>query len=361
MTPPRPLPAGVRLPSRAGLAHARTAVIVPAQDEAELIGRCLAALAPQLESAALVLVVNNTRDATAAVAQEVATRQGLPLALAERAFARGGVGAARRFGFALAARLCPQAETLLTTDADGAAGGDWVARMRAALEEADVAMGRIETFPDEARRLPSDMRRRQRREARYLALSVAFEGLMDPEGRAGGIDLAGGANLGFRAAAYRALGGFRRRVSNEDRDIVARARAAGLRVARAETAVVRASLREVGRAPDGMAAGVAARRAGRDLVDSALHPLDVMLARHLRAEGRVAGVASVRRSPLDDIEALQECVARLRACATLEERLGYAGRLLERRAGQAEAAPPEAEPWPRRRPFDPGEPVHSDR
>ncbi|SFI85543.1 glycosyltransferase [Albimonas pacifica] len=344
---PRPPAGTICLPSAAALAAAEAAVIVPACDEAELIGRCLAALGPQLDRAALVLVVNNTTDATAETALAFAREAALPLALAERRFPRGGVGAARRFGFALAARLCPQAEVLATTDADGAAAPDWLARMRAALAGADAVMGRIETFPEEARRLPPAYRRRQRREARYLGLSLAFEALMDPEGRAGGIDLAGGANLGFRAEAYRRAGGFRRLVSNEDRDLVARCRAAGLRVARADDAVVRASLRAQGRAPAGMAAGVAARLAGQDLVDSALHPLDVMLARHLRPgrpraapEAKPQTGAEAPASPLDDLAALEDCVARLKACATARERRILARRLLARRAARPPAARP---------------------
>ncbi|MDF2231288.1 glycosyltransferase family 2 protein [Albimonas sp. CAU 1670] len=337
----RPLPAGVDLacdPAR--LDAAETAVIVPARDEAELIGRCLAALAPQLSAAAVIVAVNNTSDDTAARALALARREGLPLAVAERRLPRGGVGAARRFGFALAARLCPQAEALLTTDADAAAAPDWIDRMRAALAGADVAAGRIETFPDEARGLPPDYRRRQRREERYLGLSLAFEALMDPAGRAGGLNLAGGANLGVRAAAYRQVGGFRRRESNEDRDLVDRLRAAGLRVARPADAVVRASLRPVGRAPAGMAANVAARLAGRDAADSSLHPLDVMLARHLRPDLHLAALAARRRhGPLDDLPALRACVARLGACATLDERFAVARSVLDRRMRATRRAP----------------------
>ena len=342
---PRPTPgrvAGLRLAPPPGLlAAARTAVIVPARDEAELVGRCLAALAPQLEDAVLVLVVNNTLDATAEVAEARARALRLPLVLVERRFARGGVGAARRFGFALAARLCPQAETLLTTDADAAVAPGWIAAHRAALAEADAVAGRIETFEEEARLLPPAFHRRRLREERYLGLTLAFEALMDPEGRADGVNLAGGANLGFRAAAYRAAGGFARRESDEDRELIARMRARGFRTRVCETAVVRASLRAQGRAPAGMAAGVAARLAGLDTADSALRPLDEMLARRLPAEPVApepgAGIAVPGRTPLADLAALQALVQRLQACATPAERQAVARALFRRRLRRARA------------------------
>lgn len=328
---------------------AQVAVVIPACNEGQRIGACLAALAPQMVAAraAVVLVVNNTTDDTAELARARAMMLDLPLVLVRRDLRHGGVGAARRLGCAAAARWCPRAETILTTDADGTAAPDWIARMLSALGPADVVAGRIEAMDSEAAAFPEAFLRAAAREEAYCCLSREFERLMDPAGHRGGLILAGGANLGFRAAAYRQAGGFRRLTSGEDREIVHRMFRLGYRWRHVEDAVVRVSLRSDGRAPFGMAANIAARLAGLPVADSALRPLDEMLARHLPAGEGGRGAAPVIGDVLSDLAALRSCVAALRRRPGGAERLAFAARLLARRQlRSAPLPPPAALPFP---------------
>ncbi len=62
-----------------------------------------------------------------------------------------------------------------------------------------------------------------------------------------------GASLGFTAAMYTDLGGFRGLRSGEDRDLQHRAMAAGFRISHDSKAVVTTSSRRRGRAPEGFA------------------------------------------------------------------------------------------------------------
>jgi hypothetical protein len=62
-----------------------------------------------------------------------------------------------------------------------------------------------------------------------------------------------GANLGVRADAYRAVGGFHSLTSGEDRDLWSRLENAGYPLARPTSAPVRTSARTNGRASGGVA------------------------------------------------------------------------------------------------------------
>ena len=329
-----PDPGGLSLFDAGALAAARIAVVIPARDEEALIGRCLAALAPQLAQnrAGVVLVVNNTSDQTAARAIAVARDRGLPLALWAGAVAQGGVGMARSLGVMLAQGVCPQASVLLCTDADAQAAPGWIAGMARALRKADAVTGRIDIFEDEAMALPAAFHADSEKEARYIRLTRDFDALLDPAGRGGRLNTAGGANIGFRCAAYQAVGGFRPLVSGEDRDLFARCHAAGYRIAATQDATVRVSLRAEGRAPGGMADVVAARLAGRMAVDSALRPLGDMLNRHLRTGSLSPGRPDPDRL-IADTEALAACVEALRACPSLAARRRYARQLLTQLRG----------------------------
>ncbi|MGP3698494.1 glycosyltransferase [Rhodobacter sp. NSM] len=294
------------------IARADMTIVIPARDEEDMLPRCLAALADQdgIEAAAVTLCVNNSRDDTATSAWRTARALGLAFVLVEVDLPRGGVGRARRLGHAVAMRHSPRARKLLSTDADSTAAPGWLAAMGRALDKAPAVLGRIEGLPDIAE---GDLRRLgpvDEVEQAYLRLSTEFERLVS--GRPFGLNLAGGANLGFRRQTYRALGGFRPLPSGEDRDLVRRALSAGLRAVHAQDAVVRASQRSSGRAPGGMADGIAARLAGGNpALDTALSPLRVMIDRHLRGEDARAAPISLFEAARD-LPALSACVAELR-------------------------------------------------
>lgn len=300
-----------------GLGRARTAVIIPARNEADSIAACLVSLAGQETDLppAICLCVNNTTDATARIAADLAPRLNLSMLLIETPIPLGGVGMARRIGHRAILGRCPVLRNLLSTDADCRAAPHWLAAMEAALVHAPAVLGRIEPDTDTGGALSPAYLARARIEAAYLALSMAFERLLDPRGGKGiGLNTAGGANLGLRTEIYASIGGYRALRSNEDRDLVARVIAAGYAPSRAPGAVVAASMRSVGRAPGGMAAGIANRLAQEECtLDSALAPLREMLSRHLFPPETSAPSARMTTADAQrDMAALAACVSRLR-------------------------------------------------
>ncbi|MGR3485628.1 MAG: glycosyltransferase [Paracoccaceae bacterium] len=227
--------------------------VIPARDEAERLPRAVAALRAQ--GCAVMVVANGCTDATAQVARDCGA------VAIEAPVLPGGVGEARAIGFAAAMAVWPDAAWILTTDADCALAPGAVATLAKALARADAAAGRVVPDPAEFAALPAPVRAHGRLEDRRDALLAeigarAVPLAHDPAPRHG---QAPGALLAFRVDAYRAVGGFAHLRCSEDRDIVQRLRAHGLRVAHPWDAVVQASCRLTGRAPGGMADTIAAR------------------------------------------------------------------------------------------------------
>ncbi len=316
-----------------GLAAATVSVVIPARDEAERIGACLAGLAAQDTDRrpGIYVCVNNTRDRTAEIARDLALEMGLALVVIEIALPHGGVGRARRIGHALVSRYGPATRAMLSTDADCIAVPGWVRRMEEGLRRAPVVLGHIAARAEDLSRFPETFHARGRVEARYIELSMEFERLLDPRGADGiGLNTAGGANLGLRAGIYRRLGGFASLSCNEDRDLVARAIRRGQRPIRVPEAVVHASMRVAGRARGGMADAIADRLASEDCtLDIALAPFREMLARHL---GRPEAPGPMRRRDAErDIADLARCVAALRHLGGIEARRAFVARAFEGR------------------------------
>lgn len=206
--------------------------MVPAHDEEELIGDCLAALDLAARRVAqpttIVVVLDACGDATAAVvglgAQVVTVHH-------------RNVGAARAAGFA-AVGAGRGAETwFATTDADSTVEPDWlIHQLRWAQTGAHMVVGTVavadwDPYPDATR-------------VRYLSGYHAVEEHAHVHG----------ANLGVRADAYWAVGGFAPLSSGEDVDLVRRVAARDGRVVRTAGVPVRTSARAQGRAPAGFAA-----------------------------------------------------------------------------------------------------------
>lgn len=152
----------------------------------------------------------------------------------------GNVGAARAAGFSYAEKLCATVDFArtwyATTDADTQVDPDWLVRQIDA--DADMVLGVVRV---------NDWRHHSAAAVqRYLRSYRRSSG-------AGGHDHVHGANMGFRADAYWAVGGFRALPSGEDVEIVERFTAAGCHIHRdAELSVV-TSARPKGRAPRGFA------------------------------------------------------------------------------------------------------------
>ncbi|MBS64399.1 MAG: glycosyl transferase family 2 [Salinisphaera sp.] len=197
-------------------------------------------------------------------------------------------GRARRAAMALGTRTLAETrrggdiELLLCTDADSVPATDWVETSIHALKHADVVAGYIER-PDAP---PSDMHRRVER---YWERLRCLQRTVDPLGHdpAPSHPSQGGANLGFRADVYAALGGFDDVATHEDVRLVTAARAAGYRVRHDRSVRVATSSRVHGRAVDGLADTLRARQSTRAM--PAVQNPDAALARYrLCAQARAA-------------------------------------------------------------------------
>ena len=214
------------------------AVVVPAHDEQDLVLGCLDAIATARDRltaraphvvVSVVVVLDACGDDTAA---RVATRSGVDgVVVDERC-----VGAARAAGTARAvARLGVPREQLWTahTDADSQVPAGWLTAMVEAADAGiDALVGTV--LPDAALSPP---------------VRAAWSALHPP---GEGHPYVHGANLGVRASALAAVGGWRPLATGEDVDLVTRLRARpGLVVRSTATVPVVTSSRADARAPAG--------------------------------------------------------------------------------------------------------------
>lgn len=218
----------------------RVVVVVPAHDEAELLGGCLEALRTAARAVTLPVQVVVVLDACT----DGSDRLVGPLESAVVIGARN-VGAARAAGFAAAGITA--STWCATTDADSRVHPTWlVAQLARASRGADVVVG---TVAVERESLAGGV------EALFMR---EYAARVSPAGHRH----VHGANLGLRGDAYLGLGGFAPLAAHEDVDLVERAEAAGLTLAWARDATVETSTRTTGRAPEGFAhhlASLAAR------------------------------------------------------------------------------------------------------
>ncbi len=217
------------------------AVVVPARDEASMIGQCLLAVAaarlPVVRVGVRVVVMvvaDSCRDATADVARAGGAHVHVTLA--------GSVGGARRAGCAAALRILGGAPRrgvwLATTDADSTVPVEWLSsQLAAAWAGYDAVAGLVRLAA------AGSTRSVRRWEERYAAAR-----------RAGWLHgRVHGANLGVRADAYRRVGGFDAVSVHEDVRLVRRLQAAGHPVAWPDRPMVSTSSRLAGRAEHGVA------------------------------------------------------------------------------------------------------------
>lgn len=215
------------------------AVVVPAHDEAELLGACLRALTRAVEHArtaypavriATVVVLDACTDDSEAVAR----RWPVETVITEA----GRVGTARRVGIrhaldALAAE--PAATWIATTDADSTVPAVWLTHQLDLMAEgADLVLGTVR--PDFADLSP-----------RHVAYWRATHTRGMPPGNVHG------ANLGLRASTYLGAGGFADLAEHEDVALVRAAVAGGAVVRATDENEVVTSGRFAGRTPGGYA------------------------------------------------------------------------------------------------------------
>jgi glycosyl transferase family 2 len=210
-------------------------VVVPAHNEEELLPACLAALRAAARSVRLpvhlLVVADACTDGTAAVA---AAGGAEVIEIRAR-----NVGAARAAGMTGLLRRTAgtdrAAAWLATTDADTVVPPGWLRRQLGyAAQGWDMVLGTV-TVTDWEEHPPH-----------LPALFAAMYGF-----GAGPHPHVHGANLGLRASAYLAAGGFRPLRTAEDHALMAAATEAGCRVLQASDVTVETSARRRARAPRG--------------------------------------------------------------------------------------------------------------
>ncbi|VVJ18914.1 Glycosyl transferase [Amycolatopsis camponoti] len=222
-------------------------VVVPARDEASLVGACVRALDLSLRrlpagvARAVCVVADRCRDATAAEA--CAAFGEVPGVVVVARSART-VGEVRDLGVArVRAALgspAPARTLLLSTDADSRVTPGWarahLARARQGYHAIAGTAELSDPFSTSARAL-----------SRY-------DDVLDRARTTEGHGSVYGANLGVRADAFDVVGGFGPRATGEDHDLWRRLGQAGFRRCYESGAPVVTSARLHGRAPDGLAA-----------------------------------------------------------------------------------------------------------
>ena len=233
-------------------------VVVPARNEGPRVEACLASIVDSLEHlprsirAHVVLVADACDDETVLDAQRVLGRrlhapsESLTTHEVVSVMVRN-VGEARRAG---AARLLEQLSStpleriwLMSTDADSRVPVDWVAVHLEAAEDGATAVAGIVTV-DSFDGHPS-----------LTAARFAATYEIRPDGTHPHIH---GANLGVRADAYLAAGGWSSLRTGEDHCLWNRIRAHGFVTASTARSFVTTSGRRHGRAPDGFAGALRA-------------------------------------------------------------------------------------------------------
>ncbi|MCW6510898.1 glycosyltransferase [Lichenifustis flavocetrariae] len=263
-------------------ASAALIVAIPANNEADRIEACLAALAMQRDhygaplaegSFEVLLFANNCSDTTVELANAIAAAVPYRLHVIEETLSpeMSNAGRARKRAMDLAAEHLERAEVpygaILTTDADSRVGPTWVSATREALAKGvDCVAGYIDADPAEIIRLGSDFLKRGRLEDRYLRLIAEIEARGDPRPHDPWPNhrVSSGASLAVSLAAYRAIGGLPPLALGEDAALTRRLEASGFLVRHTMEVHVTTSCRFDGRAAGGAADTMRFRHENQD-------------------------------------------------------------------------------------------------
>lgn len=271
------------VPSKfAPLRRCSCVIAIPARNEADRVHRCLAALAIQRDqlgapippgSFAVLLLVNNSIDATASAATRQAADLPYPLEIVEVSLTQSpSAGAARRRAMdEAAARLRNSLSNpvLMTTDADSVVTPSWYAANFAHLDAgADCVAGYIDAEPIEIVAHGPAFLARGRLEDTYLRLVAEIYALCDPRTHDPWPNhrVSSGASLAVKLAAYDAVGGMPNKALGEDTAFTALLDERGFYVRHPLDVSVVTSCRLEGRARGGAADTMRHRR---DVPDAA--------------------------------------------------------------------------------------------
>lgn len=280
-------------------------VAIPAKNEAERIGACLAALVLQrdeggkpLEPGAFSVLVyaNDCTDDTAGEVRrcDALSPHRIEVVCEAAAPGQGNAGRARRRAMDYAAaRLYGAGQhegILLTTDADSCVSLDWVsANLRALAAGVDAVAGYVDGQPSELLRLGTAFLRRGRLEDEYLSCAAEIDALCDPRPHNPWPThrVSSGASLAVTLAAYRTIGGLPALPLGEDIALTRALERHGFKVRHAMDVVVSTSCRFDGRAAGGAADTMRERHIDPDAsCDEVIEPAALMLRRAM-AKGRL--------------------------------------------------------------------------
>jgi len=273
--------------SRSG-APSQIAICIPVRNEASALPKLFEALQrlerDQDQQSHICLFLDGCTDETAALASIYRASSPYRVWIEEVPPSPANAGRARHRAMMLGAEaLARLGGLLLTTDADSVPSPDWLGAMSAGLQQADVVAGRV--VRDETRICPL-----QDRIESYYDTLFALRRFLDPVPweAARTHHHASGANLGIRANAYRAIGGFLPLSSGEDSRLVDDAARAGLRVRRDAASLVHTSDRRHGRAEGGLAHALLDLDRGDANGISVAHPRDATWQYRMHASARTA-------------------------------------------------------------------------
>jgi hypothetical protein len=252
-------------------AASRVVVAVPARNEAERIGDCLASLVAQCDASrdsplsepfGVVVFLNGCSDGSFDIAAAMAPLLPYPIRILDGELPPGlnHAGGARRVVMDLAANWIDELGGglgyILTTDADSRASPTWIADTMAVFRRgADAVAGRIELDGADAAALSAALRARGVLEEKYEILLTEIFARLDPRPHDPWPRHASepGASLALTLAAYRRIGGLPIVEFGEDRALVAALENADLKLRHDPAVSVITSGRLIGRARGGVA------------------------------------------------------------------------------------------------------------
>ncbi len=285
-------------------------VAVPVKDEEARIDSCLVALAGQAEvdfaDIAVVLLLNNCRDTTAARVRALAAQLPFRLELCEvelpQAYANAGW--ARRLAMEAAADLVEADGLILTTDADTLVETDWVAANRREIAAgADAVAGYVMADPTELILLPPEILERGSLEWEFQQLGAEMVARVDPDPHDPWPchNQNCGASAAITAATYRRIGGLPPRPVGEDRALFEMVRRVDGRIRHSLDVQVVTSARTDGRALGGLSDAIRLRGEPDHACDEMLEITIVtfrraLWRRRLRTLWRAGGAQAIAES-----------------------------------------------------------------
>ena len=288
-------------------------VAIPARNEAERIGPCLAALAVQRDEAGkpvasgtfdVLVFANDCSDDTACVARSFAEKVPYRLRVVEDRLPPhiAHAGGARKVAMDSAADVLAAGRrhdgVILTTDADSRVQPAWMSANLAALAQGvDAVAGYIDADAMENLALGAGFLRRGRLEDRFLSQVAEVYAVLDarPHDPWPNHRVHSGASFAVTLEAYQAIGGLPCRALGEDAALAHALESAGFLVRHSMAASVVTSCRFDSRAPGGAGDTMKLRHADLDAnCDDDLEPVEGLF-RRARVKGLLRRLHHVGR------------------------------------------------------------------